>query len=135
MTSSTPIDAGSVVDEFFTAFGVGDLDHALSLAHKNIEIVATGPKSVPWYGTYHGRDGFQQFLERLGGYTETEKFSVDRLISEQETVFAAGHLKHRITSTENVFESDWALRCAVRDGAIIEYQFFENTAAAAAAFD
>jgi ketosteroid isomerase-like protein len=135
MTPSTPTDAKSIVDEFFTAFGAGDLDHVLALAHEDIEIVATGPDSVPWYGTYHGRDGLQQFLDQLGGNTQTEAFSVDWLVSEQETVFAAGHLKHRITSTGNVFESDWALRCAVREEAIIEYQFFEDTAAAAAAFD
>jgi len=135
MTQSTPTDPETIVDRFFTAFSAGDFERILEIAHEDITVVATGPNSVPWYDTYHGRDGLRQFLDRLDSATQTEAFAVDCLVSEGETVFAAGHLEHRITATGNVFESDWALRCAVQEGALVEYQFFEDTAAAAAAFD
>jgi ketosteroid isomerase-like protein len=135
MTSYTPTDAKHIVDEFFAAFGAGDYDRLLRLAHDDIEVISTGPDDVPWYGTYHGHEGLQQFLEHLDSATQTEAFSVDWLVSEQDTVFAAGHLKHRIPATGNLFESDWALRCTVREEEIVEYQFFEDTAAAATAFD
>lgn len=135
MTPATPTDATSIVDQFFTAFGAGDLDRVVETAHEDIEVVATGPDAIPWYGTYHGRDGLRRFLECLDDATRTEAFSVDRMVGEEGTVFASGHLRHRIPATGGVFESDWALRCEIRDGAILEYQFFEDTAAAAAAFD
>lgn len=135
MTPSTPTDPKGVVDRFFTAFGAGDVERVLDTAHEDVEVVTRGPDAVPWYGTYHGREGLRRFLDELDAATRTEAFSVDRMVGEDGTVFAAGHLEHRIPETGNVFESDWALRCEVGDGGIVEYQFFEDTAAAAAAFD
>lgn len=94
----------------------------------------SGPSGVPWYGTYHGVEGARTFLAWLGEHARTQAFTVTTLIAENDTVLASGRLKHLIARTNRIFESDWALLCRIQGGKIVSYQFFENSAAARAAF-
>lgn len=129
MTPSSP------VQRFFDAFARGDLPALLDTLHPDIVLKAEGPGTVPWYGTYRGLDGARTFLERLGTNVRTQAFTVATLIEQGDTSVAAGHLRHLVPLTDRLFESDWALVCEIRDGRIASYQFFEDTAAAALAFE
>jgi ketosteroid isomerase-like protein len=122
------------VKQFFNAFANGDIAGILCAFHDNVEIIAAGPSSVPWYGTYHGKAGVEAFLTALGGNVEPQKFEVHTLFGHEQTVVAAGALAHRVPATGKLFASDWALLCTIQDDTIIRYQFFEDTAAAAEAF-
>ncbi len=122
------------VEQFFNAFASGDTAGILRTFHDDVEIVAAGPSSVPWYGTYRGKSGVEAFLSALGGNVEPQRFEVRTLFGQGETVVAAGVLAHRIPATGKLFASDWALLCTIQDDAIIRYQFFEDTAAAVEAF-
>lgn len=68
-----------------------EFDRVVTTAHEDVTVVSTGPAAVPSYGTYHGRDWLREFLDRLDGATQTEAFSIDCVVGDQETVFAAGH--------------------------------------------
>lgn len=122
------------VQAFFEAFGKGDLAGLLATLHEEVTLKAEGPATVPWYGTYKGIDGAKAFLANLGGNVETQAFTIEQIIAEGETVVANGYLKHRIPATGRLFEGDWALLCKIKEGKIAYYQFFENSAAAEAAF-
>lgn len=122
------------VAQFFNAFASGDIAGILRTLHDDVEIVAAGPSSVPWYGTYRGKAGAEAFLAALGSNVEPQQFEVRTLIGQDQTVVAAGVLAHRIPATGKIFASDWALLCTIQNDTIIRYQFFEDTAAAAEAF-
>ena len=122
------------VEQFFSAFASGDVAGILETFHDDVEIIAVGPSSVPWYGTYHGKAGVQAFLTALGGNVEPQQFEVRAVLGQGQTAVATGSLAHRVPATGKLFASDWALVCGIKDGAIIRYQFFEDTAAAAEAF-
>lgn len=122
------------VRAFFAAFTSGDSVGLFATLHEDVIITAEGPGSVPWYGHYTGHTGATAFLQALGGNVETQQFTIATLIGEGDTVMAAGQLAHRIRTTGRLFASDWALRCIIADGKIAQYTFFENTAAAAEAF-
>ena len=45
-----------------------------------------------------------------------------------------GYMQHRLRKTGRVFRSEWVLVCEVKDGRILTYKMFEDTAALAAAY-
>ncbi|MCB0165801.1 MAG: nuclear transport factor 2 family protein [Anaerolineae bacterium] len=122
------------VERFFTAFGQGDLDSLLETLHDDIVIDIAGPDSVPLYRTYHGKGEARQFIESLGGTFQTQQFNIQTLIGQDDTVMAAGVFKHMVIPTGKIFASPWALHCEIKDDKIVHYRFYEDTAAAVAAF-
>ncbi len=122
------------VEQFFNAFASGDVAGILEAFHDDVELIAVGPSTVPWYGTYHGKTGVQAFLSALGGNVEPLQFEVRTVLGQEQTAVATGSLAHRVPATGKLFASDWALICRIKDGAIVRYQFFEDTAAALEAF-
>jgi len=122
------------VEQFFAAFGQGDLDGLLNTLHDEIVIELEGPTAVPLYRHYTGKEEARQFIESLGEAFQTQKFEVSTLIGADNTVMAAGAFDHLVKSTGKHFASPWALRCEIKDEKIARYQFYENTAAVVEAF-
>jgi len=117
---------------FFDAFGKGDFEGILNTFHAEAVITAVhdGPRSNnEIYGTYEGSDGVKTFLSNLGNTFETQSFSVESLIGEGDVAFANGKFVHKVKATNKLFPSDWVLRVAVKDNKIINYHFYENSAA------
>lgn len=121
-----------VVQQFFDAFGRGDLPSINALFHPKAKIVAVRDgvrRGQQLHGSYSGREGLAEFLGNLGRAFETQAFAVDHVIAEGPVAFASGSFTHRVKSTGKHFSSAWALKCLVQDQQIVEYQFYEDSAA------
>ena len=132
MSSSSSI----VVKQFFTAFGKGDVEGVVATFDPDATITAVrqGPRREGQvYGTYRGTAGVREFVANLGGAFETTAFSVDAIAGEGDVAFAKGAFSHTVKKTGKKFQSDWALMCRVRGERIVEYRFFEDSAALVAA--
>lgn len=128
--------SSTVVKQFFSAFGKGDLEGLVATfdpAATLIAVRAGPPREGQVYGTYTGASGVREFVANLGGAFETKAFTVDVIASEGEVVFAKGAFVHTVRKTGKTFQSDWALMCRVRGERIVEYRFFEDSAALVAA--
>ncbi|AOP33084.1 hypothetical protein A0128_03940 [Leptospira tipperaryensis] len=123
--------SAEVVKDFFNAFGNGDFEGILRLFDEEASIVAVRNDfdRSGLYGTYKGKDGLQKFLSNLGSHFDTKSFSVDSVIGEGDVAFANGSFVHKLKNTGNLFNSDWALKCIVRDNRILGYHFYEDSAA------
>lgn len=122
----------TVIQHFFSALGRGGVDAALDFVDPQAIFVAVRPKpdpQIPLYGTYHGHDGVRRFVTALGETFETELFEIDNAAGDETVEFARGRLRHRVRASGRVFACDWAVACRVRDGRLLHYQFFEDTAA------
>jgi uncharacterized protein len=121
---------------FFAAFGRGDGDAVVATFDPSATLTAvrSGPREPgQLYGSYLGAAGVRDFVTNLGGAFDTQAFSVDRIAGEGEVAVAHGSFTHRVKSTGRLFHSAWALVCTVRGGRIVDYRFFEDSAALAAA--
>lgn len=119
-----------VVQEFFTAFGGGDLSGINNLFNDSCIITsirADDTRDDQIYGTYRGKDGAKMFITKLVNTFNTKSFSVDNIISEGNIAFANGKFTHIIKSTGKYFSSDWALMCLIKDDKILEYHFYEDS--------
>ncbi|PJZ52360.1 nuclear transport factor 2 family protein [Leptospira adleri] len=126
-----PKPSADVVKDFFSAFGNGDFEGILNLFHDDVSIVAVRNDSdrSGLYGSYKGKEGLKKFLSNLGTHFDTKSFSVDSVIGEGNVAFANGSFVHKLKTTGNLFNSDWALKCVIRDNRIFGYHFYEDSAA------
>jgi ketosteroid isomerase-like protein len=131
-SNATNPAAKEIVQQFFTAFGKGDLEGLVATFHENntITAVRSGTRTNhQLYGTYQGKAGVREFVGNLGNAFATKAFTVECIAGEGDTAFATGKFTHEVKATGKLFASDWALLCVTRDGKIFEYHFYEDSAA------
>ncbi len=127
--------SADVVRGFFAAFSKGDLE-GVATVHPDARVVAIregARRNEDIYGSYAGKEGARAFVAMLGKSFDTQAFSVDGVVGEGDIAFASGRFTHRLKSTGKIFRSEWALRCVIQDGKILEYRFYEDSAAFAEA--
>ena len=130
------LSSSDVLRSFFAAFGRGDVEGAIDTFHRDVSITAVrkGPRTAKAiHGSYAGREGASEFLSNLGHTFDTQAFSVDHVIGEGAVAFAKGSFTHRMKTTSKLFASDWALMSVIKDSRIVEFHFFEDSAAFAEA--
>ena len=127
--------ANTIIDEFFAALSSGGAEAALKLVAPDATFEAQGPPSVPIYGRFEGHDGIRRFIATLGELFDTERFEIRQSTQSGEIAFAYGYMQHRVRKAGQVFRSEWALYCELRDGRIHTYKMFEDTAALATAYN
>jgi len=115
---------------FFTAFGKGDFEGIVNAFHESCTITAVreaGRTGAQVYGTYRGKVGVKSFLANLGSAFDTKAFAVANVVGEGPVAFANGTFTHLVKSSGQLYTSDWALMCVVKDGKILEYHFYEDS--------
>ncbi|PJZ44425.1 nuclear transport factor 2 family protein [Leptospira brenneri] len=120
-----------VLETFFSEFGKGNVAGVLNLFHPQTTITAVrkGNRSEnQLYGTYVGVSGAEDFLKNMGNLFDTKRFQVDHIIGKKDWVFASGSFLHVLKQTEKLFESEWALKVQIKDGKILSYHFYEDSA-------
>ena len=119
----------NAVQKFFMELEQGNLEKALESVHEEAVFSAPGPDTVPIYGNFYGKDGVRDFIRILGELFDTEAFEIYDIVEKDDYIFAIGLMKHRVKKTKRMFECEWSLVCKVKDGQIISYKMFEDTAA------
>lgn len=137
MSSPSPVtvrDTAATVNEFFTRFGAGDRPGMLELFGSNVDFNVPGSATVPWTGPRSTPAEIDEFLRIALEDITTERFGVARILVDGEHAVVLGAFAHRITSTGNLFASEFALHIQVVDGLIATYRMFEDSHGAAAAW-
>ena len=127
--------AETIIERFFRLLSSQGVDSALDLVTTDTVFEAQGPASIPIYGVYKGHDGVRQFVSILQEEFDTEKFEVRKSIENSEVAFAFGYMQHRVIKTDQVFCSEFALYCEIRNNQISAYKMFEDTAALVSAYN
>ena len=120
-----------ILESFFRAFGSGDQELLLSLFDPAVKVraVRSGTAGPSLYGEYTGLSGLQAMLGKLSVLFSTEAFQVDRVLGDGTRGVAEGHFVHRVRATGKAFESAWVLSCSIEGNKIVEYRFYEDSAA------
>ncbi|WP_088125003.1 nuclear transport factor 2 family protein [Roseivirga misakiensis] len=122
-----------VLASYFEAFGRGDMVAVRSHFHPNCKIVSVREASRvngQLHGSYQGLEEAETFLGNIVSLFDTQSFEVKSLMeAEENVVYAHGSFVHKVKAKGNMFESDWVQRCVIADGKILEYRFYEDSAA------
>ncbi|MGH9628494.1 MAG: nuclear transport factor 2 family protein [Bryobacteraceae bacterium] len=123
-----------VVRSAFDDFMREDIAALLDKLADDIEWNDPGSPAIPYAGSYHGRADVANFFARMAETTEVLHFDPQQYLVSGNWVGVFGSWQARARRTGEVFESDWAMLFTVRDGRIIRFQAYVDTAVEAAAY-
>jgi len=121
-----------IVQEGYRDFSRGDIQTLLEKFADDIEWVIPG--SNPLSGTYKGRNQVGEFFKRLSDLTEITAFEPQEFIAQGDKVVALGRETGQAKSTGRTFQSDWAMAFTFRNGKVVRFQEYTDTANLEAAF-
>lgn len=128
-TSVRPVDTVGAV---YAAFGRGDLPGLFALLHPEVDwsatVTAPGAELVPMLRNGLGHDAARRYF---GGVAQLEVhvFEVGRCFVDGDVVVAEVHLEATHRSTGKRAALDELHQWVVRDGQVVRYRPFVDTAA------
>jgi hypothetical protein len=123
-----------LVQSAYEAFGRGDMPALAELMADDIEWVDPGdPNDSPLAGTYRGKDEVIGWFGKLAEDVDFSTFEPRDFIAEGDKVVSLVHVEATVRSTGRPLVNDEAHVSTFRDGKLVRFQIYLDTAASAAA--
>ena len=119
-----------IAQQAYENFKSGDIQALLSLLSDDVEWQLPNMDNVPFSGTRRGREQVSEFFASLDRTQEALEFEPKEFIAQGDTVVALGRYRWRVKPTGREFEGDWAHVFTLRDGRIVRFREYTDTAAA-----
>lgn len=129
--NKSPVD---VTVELFTRFGNQDVPAIVELLADDVLIEFYGPDSIPYAGTYHGKEEAERFFHTVLSSVDIHRFEPEQFLCDGDMVTVTGDLHLTAKSTGKPIKSSFAHVITVRDGKWVRFRDFMNTAVAVEAF-
>jgi ketosteroid isomerase-like protein len=119
-------DNVDVIQGAWDAFRRGDIEGATAVADPSAEFVASD--ALPWGGTYHGPEGFREFLATLlQNFDKFEAKPEKVLGADDDHVVVLAHIAGRTKRGQDVdTHAVWLYK--MRNGQVIRADAFVDTA-------
>jgi len=93
--------------------------------------IAPGPEDkLPWAGHFKGKQGIADFFTRVGQNLEFSEFAPSEFIEQGDAVVTIGRAIARSKKTGKTIKDDWVHIFKYRQGRIVSFQEYSDTAAA-----
>jgi uncharacterized protein len=123
------------VQQIYDAFHQGDIDSILRALADDVEWHQPGPTDVlPWAGTRHGRAQVAQFFTAVGETLDLLQFEPREFLAQGDKVVVFGYEQALAKPTNRTFESEWVMVFTLRDGQVVRFRAYHDTAAMVIAF-
>ena len=124
----------AVVQQAYNNFKAGNIPALLDLLPDNVTWQLPEIEGVPFAGKRTGRSAVAEFFKGVEANQETLEFEPREFIAQGDKVVSLGHYRWRVKTTGREYGSDFAHVFTVRDGNIIGFQEYTDTATAARAY-
>ena len=94
----------------------------------------SGPKAIPFAGQWGGRGRARELFERIRSTVEVKEFKVERIVADGDTVAVFGKERFLVKRTGREWAVEWVQVHEVRDGRIVKFREYTDTAAIAHAY-
>jgi ketosteroid isomerase-like protein len=121
-----------LVQRGYEAFGRGDLDGLLSLLDANVEWKTPGASDLPTAGTRRGHAQVREFFGTLSELFDFELFEPRTFIADGDRVVVLGLDRIKVKGTGKTLSEEWCHIFTLRNGKVVAFQEFFDTAAIAA---
>ena len=130
----SPEQNAAVVQGMFDAFAGADLPAILEALAPDVEWVCEGPAIIPYAGTRQGEAGVVEFLTAMVGTLDMPLVYTESVIAQGDQVVTHGRFSATVKATGKSFECRCAHVVTVRNGKIVQFLDFADTALIAAAY-
>lgn len=111
------------VEAVYDGFRQRDMSRIFSLLSPEIEIRQS--EELPWGGHYQGHDGARAFFGKLGAHLNST-LTLERMISAGDSVVAVGWTEGTVNATGARYRVPVAHVWEVRNGLVVQVQFYIN---------
>jgi ketosteroid isomerase-like protein len=123
------------VRQIYQGFIHGDLAAILKPLAEDVDWEIIGHyKKVPWPAVWRGRSELQRYFTILAEALEVELFQPDDFLVDRDKVVVLGHERMLARATGRIVEASWAQVWTFRDGVVIRYREYTDSAAWEAAY-
>ena len=125
-----------MVMDAYAAFLRGDVNAILNMLDDSVqwEAVKGGEGVVPHAGLRQGRLAVSEFFSLVGANVTFDVFEPQEFIAQGDTVVALGRYAGKAIPTGRAMGGDWAMVFTFRDGKIVRFREFTDSAALVRAF-
>ncbi len=120
---------------FMGAMGSGDMDAMSALMAQDMVWMNDGDTSLPWIGTWSGKDEVFEFLGVFSSNFQATLWENTDAFASGDTVAVFGRMKGiTAKSGQETPEFSFGLRAKVRDGQVVLWNWFEDSFAVSQAY-
>ncbi|HEV7473181.1 MAG TPA: nuclear transport factor 2 family protein [Pyrinomonadaceae bacterium] len=119
----------SIVNQAYNNFKTGNIDGLLNLMADDVTWTLPEMEGVPFAGIRTGRAGVGEFFATLAAVEDSLRFESRELVAEGDKVIALGSYDWRVKTTAREFSGDFAHVWTIRDGKVVAFQEYTDTAA------
>ena len=115
------------IQAVYDAFGKGDIPNVLAAMDPKVEWIEA--EGFPYAGTYVGPDAvLQGVFMRLGTEWDGYQAAPDEVLDAGDTIVGLGHYSGRYKATGKEFRAPFAHVFNLRDGKIVRFRQYTDTA-------
>ena len=122
-----------VIRSTYEAFNKGDMIAILSHIAEDAKWNNQGPLNVPYAGSYNGKAEIPRFFQAIAESTTGGQVVAEEFIAQGDRVVAIGRYRATVRGTGAQIDSPIAHVFTVRDGLIVTWDGFSDTAKVSAA--
>jgi ketosteroid isomerase-like protein len=120
------------VESYYAAIHSGDFDVLFNVLHDDCTIEYYGPSVIPFAGFFRGKEKCRIFFGHVANDVDILEFSQLEFIYDGAGAAVTGRLVLKFKSSGRVYESEYAHIITVKDGQVLRFRDFQNSAKAAA---
>lgn len=124
----------SLAQQAYEYFKSGDIQGLVGLLSDGIEWELPEIEGISFSGKRSGRDAVVEFFTLVDAEQEVLEFEPREFVAQGDKVVSLGHYRWRVRATGREYEGDFAHVFTARDGKIVRFHEFTDTAVAAAAY-
>lgn len=122
------------VQSLYAAFGRGDVDTIIAGVSPAVDWASIGRSSdFATLGPRQGQGEVREFFDVLARETEFSEFAPNDFDAVGDKVFVEGHSRMRLKAGGPEVDTDWAHIFTIRDGQVVRFRDFTDTAQTAEA--
>lgn len=112
----------------YADFAKGDIASIIAVLDENIVWVSPDI-GMPPGGTYHGKAGVTQFFQHVAEAWEFQAFEPRDFIASGDRVAVSGAYTCTSRATGRQVTAEWAMIWTIRDGKLVHFQEYTDSAA------
>ena len=127
-----------VVQAMFAAFDEGNIQAGLNIYSENVDfqspVTRTNPPEITWAKPRHSRGEVAEYFKELFEKVQPERLETIWFTAQDDRVVVEGKNRGTVKSTGRSYEHDWVMVFNVRDGEIVRFRHYYDTADILTAF-
>ena len=124
----------AVVQQAYNNFKTGNIQALLALFSDDIEWELPKVENVPFTGKRTGLTAVGEFFALVGANQDVLQFEPRDFVAQGDRVVSLGDYEWRVKDTGREFGSDFAHVFTIRDGKVIAFKEYFDSAVVAAAY-